>query len=63
MGVLADLRACPLTLVVEGTYETFMLDFALCRPWVDAQRVGESEFFQYPFGGEGGEDLLTYTEP
>ena len=36
-----------------------MLDFALCRPWVDAPRVGGAGLLQYPFGGEGGKGLLT----
>ena len=36
-----------------------MLNFALCRSWVDAPRVGGAEFLEDPFGGEGGEDLLT----
>ena len=35
-----------------------MLDFALCRPWVYSPRVGGAEFLEYPFGGEGGEDLF-----
>ena len=36
-----------------------MLNFAFCRPWVDAPLVGGAEFLQNPFGGEGDEDFLT----
>ena len=36
-----------------------MLDFALCRPWVDAPRVGGAKFLQDSCVGEGGEDILT----
>ena len=47
-------------MVVEGTDESFVSNFALCHPWVDAPRVGgANKFLKDPFGGEGGEDLLT----
>ncbi len=46
-------------MVIDGVDETFMLDLALRRPWVDSPRVEGSEFLKNPFGGEGGEDLFT----
>ena len=46
--VLSDLRACPSSLVIEGLYVAHVLNFALCRPWVDAPRVGGLSSWSIP---------------
>ncbi len=56
--MLTDLRACPQSLVVESADEAFVLNFALCRSWVDAPLVWGAEFLKNPFGNEGDDDFL-----
>ena len=59
MCLLADLCSRPKSLVVDGEDEALVLDHPFGFFFVEAPLVGRAYLLNNPFGGKGGEDLLT----